>query len=297
MGRNEYIKAGKIAATVREKVRTMNLAGKSALEVCEMVEADIKNAGAQCAFPVNVSINEIAAHYTAEPNDGLIIKDEDTVKIDLGAHINGYIADTAVTVNGDSRYAEIVQTAEEALSAAMSIVKADAKTRDIGKTIEGVIKKNSCKPIVNLTGHSLGQYTIHAGKSIPNTWSIRSSNLTKDEAYACEPFVTTSDGMGFVRDGKIKNIFALVSRKNTKDDAANEMLKYIWDNFNALPFARRWLEKWEPSESEQLLKTLIKTKSVHAYAVLVEASGKRVAQAEHTFIAEDDGATITTSAQ
>ena len=53
------------------------------------------------------------------------------------------------------------------------------------------------------------QYTIHAGKSIPNIWSIGSFSLSGKEAYACEPFVTTGKGMGFVREGKIKNIFAL----------------------------------------------------------------------------------------
>ncbi len=295
-GREEYIKAGKIASTVREKVRGMDLAGKTALEICDMVESDIRNMGARCAFPTNVSINEVAAHYTAEPDDELVIGQDDTVKVDMGAHVDGYIADTAVTVNADPGHAEITDTAEEALAKAMSVVHSGAKTRDIGKAIEGVIKRNSCKPIANLTGHSLGRYTIHAGKSIPNTWAIRSSNLGEGEAYACEPFVTTKDGMGFVRDGKTKNIFALVSRKNTKNDDANRMLAYIWENFNALPFARRWLAEWEPGKAAELLDVLVKSKAVHAYAVLVEGAGKRVAQAEHTFIVEDSGITITTAA-
>lgn len=296
MGQDEYVRAGKIASTVREKVRRMDLAGKTALEICELVESDIKSLGAECAFPTNVSINEVAAHYTAEPDDELVIGQEDTVKVDLGAHIDGYIADTAVTVNTDPRHQDIVDTAEEALAEAISVVHSGTKTRDIGKAIENIIKKNSCKPIANLTGHSLDRYTIHAGKSIPNTWSMRSSNLGEGEAYACEPFVTTKDGLGFVRDGKTKNIFALVSRKKTKNDDANEMLEYIWENFNALPFARRWLEKWEPAKSAELLDVLVKTRAVHAYAVLIEAAGKRVAQAEHTFIAKKDGAIVTTSA-
>ena len=296
MGREEYVKAGAIVSGVREKVRGMDLAGMTALELCKTVESQIREGGARCAFPVNVSINETAAHYTAEPGDELVIGDADTVKVDLGAHIDGYIADTAVTVNADPRHDAIVEAAEEALAEAMSAVRAGAKTRDIGRTIERVIKRHSCKPIANLTGHSLDRYTIHAGKSIPNTWAIRSSDLDAGAAYACEPFVTTGEGSGYVRNGKTKNIFALVSRKKTKDGAANEMLEYIWDNFNALPFARRWLEKWEPAESARLLEKLVGSKAVHAYPVLVEAGGMRVAQAEHTFIAEDGGATVTTAA-
>ncbi len=296
MGREEYVRAGGIASAAREAVRGMDLAGRTALEVCEGVEADIRRRGAECAFPVNVSINEVAAHYTAEPGDTLVIGESDTVKVDLGAHIGGYIADTAVTVNMDPDHEHIVRAAEEALEEAMSVVRAGAKTRDIGRAIHDVIKRHSCKPIANLTGHSLGQYTIHAGKSIPNTWALRSSSLGAGEAYACEPFVTTSSGLGYVQDGETRNIFALVSKKRTKDGAANEMLDHIWERFNMLPFARRWLDRWEPGEAARLLDTLVKSRAVHAYAVLVEAAGQRVAQAEHTFIAEDGGATVTTRA-
>lgn len=296
MGRDEYVRAGEIACAAREAVRGMDLAGRTALEVCEGVEADIRRRGAECAFPVNVSINEVAAHYTAEPGDALVIGESDTVKVDLGAHIDGYIADTAVTVNMDPGHEHIVRAAEEALERAMSVVKAGASTRDIGRAIHDVIRRHSCKPIANLTGHSLGQYTIHAGKSIPNTWAIRSSSLGAGEAYACEPFVTTSDGKGYVRDGETKNIFALVSKKRTKDAAANDMLDHIWERFNMLPFARRWLDRWEPDEAARLLGTLVKARAVHAYPILVEAEGQRVAQAEHTFIAEDGGATVTTRA-
>ena len=94
-----YEKAGKIAGEVREDVRSKNWVGHTVEEICQYVESEIIKKGAKCAFPVNTSINEIAAHYTAEPNDPKTISDTDLVKIDLGAQINGFIADTAVTVN------------------------------------------------------------------------------------------------------------------------------------------------------------------------------------------------------
>ena len=140
------------------------------------------------------------------------------------------------------------------------------------------------------------QYTIHAGKSVPNIWSIGSFNFPNEQAFACEPFVTTGDGLGFVHEGKVKNIFALGSRKKTKDKEADEMLDYIWNNFNLLPFALRWLlEKWEEKDAKRILEILVKKKAVHAYPVLVEGNGQRVAQAEHTFIPKENGVTITTN--
>ena len=293
----DYVKAGKIASEVREMVRVKDWVGKTVYEICEWVEDEIRKRGAKCAFPVNTSINEVAAHYTAEPNDPITIKDTDLIKIDLGAQINGYIADTAVTVCYDPQYDGLVQAAEEGLANAMSMIKAGVKASDIGRTIETTIKQMGYKPIANLSGHSLEQYTIHAGKSIPNIWSIGGFSLSENSAYACEPFVTTSDGGGFVRNGQIKNIFAINSRKKTKDVEADKLLDFIWENFNMLPFALRWITKdRDEKEARELLNILVKKKAVQAYPVLIEVNEQRVAQAEHTFIPTENGVTVTTKA-
>ena len=290
-----YEKAGKIAGEVREDVRNKNWVGHTVEEICQYVESEIIKKGAKCAFPVNTSINEIAAHYTAEPNDPKTISDTDLVKIDLGAQINGFIADTAVTVNYNPKYDALVQTAENALQVAMSMIKNGIKSKDVGRSIHKTIQDVGFKPIVNLSGHSLDQYTIHAGKTVPNTWTIGSFTFSENEAFACEPFVTTREGLGYVRNGKIKNIFALVSRKKTKDEDANKLLEYIWTNFNMLPFALRWiLKEWEEKEARKLLEFLEKKKVVHSYPILVEANGEPVAQAEHTFIPTTTGVNVTT---
>jgi len=291
----DYIKAGKIAGEVRENVRKKDWIGSTLAEICEYVESQNIKRGAKCAFPVNTSLNEVAAHYTAEPNDPKTVSDSDLIKIDLGDQINGYIADTAVTENYDSLYDSLVQAAENALEAAMSMIKSGVISKDVGRKIQNTIMDMGFKPIANLSGHSLDQYTIHAGKTVPNMWTIGSFSFSENEAFACEPFVTTKNALGFVRNGKIKNIYALVSRKKTKDDEADKLQEYIWNNFNMLPFALRWIVKeWEEKEARKMLDFLIKKKVVKAYAILVEANGKTVAQAEHTFIPTQTGVTITT---
>jgi len=177
----------------------------------------------------------------------------------------------------------------------MSMIKVGVKSKDVGRKIQNTIMDMGFKPIANLSGHSLDQYTIHAGKTVPNMWTIGSFSFSENEAFACEPFVTTKNALGFVRNGKIKNIFALASRKMTKDNEADKLLEYIWNNFNMLPFALRWIVKeWEEKEARKILDFLIKKKVVKAYAILVEANGKTVAQAEHTFIPTQTGVTVTT---
>jgi methionyl aminopeptidase len=291
----DYVNAGKIASEVRENARKKNHVGSTLEEICNSIEKEIESKGGKCAFPVNVSLNEIAAHYTAEPNDRIIVKDTDLLKIDLGVQINGHIADTAVTVCYEPKYDFLVQAAESALKEAMSIIRVGAKSSDVGKTIEITVKQMGGIPIANLSGHSLEQYTIHAGKSVPNIWSIGSFLFQSTEAYACEPFVTTPEGSGFVREGKIRNIFSLVTRKRTKDDDANKMIDFIWKKFNMLPFALRWfIPEYDEKTAREVLEKLIKNKIVRSYPILVEANEQRVAQAEHTFIPQENGVIVTT---
>ena len=296
-GREDYLRAGRIAADVREMVRRKDWVGATVYEICEGVESEIRGRGAECAFPVNASINEVAAHYTAEPGDTTTIGDTDLVKIDLGAQVNGHIADTAVTVCYDPQFDGMVRAAEESLQKAMSMIRDGAKSSSVGRAIEGTIKRLGFKPIANLSGHSLDRYTIHAGRSIPNVWSIGGFSFSEGAAYACEPFVTTRQGGGFVRNTQTRNIFALGSRKRTKDAEADRLLDFIWENFNMLPFALRWITgEWEEKEARRLLEMLVKKKAVQSYPVLVEVNEQRVAQAEHTFIPTGDGVTITTEA-
>lgn len=296
MNLDGYLRAGRIASEVRERARKKYHVGSTLFEICESVESQIRERGAEPAFPVNTSLNEIAAHYTAEPNDRITVKEGDILKIDIGVHVDGYIADTAVTVCYDPKYDSMVKAAEAALAEAVRMARINTKASDIGKVIEGIITKMGYKPIQNLSGHSLQQYVIHAGKSIPNIWTFGSSfGLLGTEAYAIEPFATTKDGLGIVRDGKVKNIFGITSRKPSKDSDADELLEHIWAKYKTLPFALRWLTKdYEEARLRSLIETLLKKKNVHAYPILVEGNGKMVVQAEHTIIPNESGATVIT---
>jgi methionyl aminopeptidase len=296
MNIDSYLRAGKIASQVREEARKKYHVGSTLYEICETVEAKIRSLGAQPAFPVNTSLNEIAAHYTAEPNDQTIVKEGDVLKIDIGVHIDGYIADTAVTVCYDAKYESLTRAAEMALAEAVRIARASTKASDIGKSIENVISKMGFRPIQNLSGHSLQQYTIHAGKSIPNIWTIGSSfALMANEAYAIEPFATTKDGAGLVHDGKVRNIFGITSRKPSKDADADQLLEAIWGRYRSLPFALRWLtDAYEETKLRRLVDVLVKKKNVHAYPILVEGRNRTVVQAEHTLIPTENGSTVIT---
>ncbi len=291
-----YLKAGKIASEVREAARRKYHVGSTLFDICESVEAQIKGMGAQPAFPVNASLNEIAAHYTAEPADQTTVKEGDVLKIDIGVHVDGYIADTAVTVCYEPKYDSLVKAAESAVAEAVRTARANTKASDIGRVIETAIDRMGYRPIQNLSGHSLQQYVIHAGKSIPNIWTVGSSfALQPNEAYAIEPFATTKDGMGVVHEGKVRNIYGITSRKPSKEKDADEPLEMIWNRYRTLPFALRWLtDAYDEGRLRRLVDVLVKKKNIHAYPILIEGRGKTVVQAEHTLIPTDGGANVIT---
>jgi methionyl aminopeptidase len=296
MNFESYLRAGKIASEVREGARKKYHVGSTLLEICESVESQIRGMGAEPAFPVNTSLNDIAAHYTAEPNDSTTVKEGDVLKIDIGVQIDGHIADTAVTVCYDPKYESLVKAAEAALAEAVRAARANTKAGDIGRVIEATITKFGFRPIQNLSGHSLQQYTVHAGKSIPNIWTRGSSfALLPNEAYAIEPFVTTKDGQGVVYEGRMRSIFGITSRKPVKDEEADKLLDLIWNRYRTLPFAMRWLtDRYDEKDVRRLMETLIKKKNVHSYPILVEGYGKVVVQAEHTLIPSESSVSVIT---
>ncbi len=291
----KYRRAGRIAAEVRERVRDLVREGMLIIDLCEKV-ALIQEKGGQPAFPCNVSVNEIAAHYTSPPGDGRRIPRWSLVKVDLGVHVDGFIADTAVTVCFDPEKENLVHTAEEALKKAVEILRPGLPISQFGSAIQEVIRARGAKPVSNLTGHQVERYLIHMGKALPNVsnhFSVAKVNV--GEVYGVEPFVTTADAAGRVESSREKCIFQLSRRKPPRDPHAKMLLSYIEKNFHTLPFAERWLQGALPSNRyKAAFSKLLSSKSLTAYPVFIEASGKPVAQAEHTVLITEDGCLVLT---
>lgn len=287
--------AGRILREVREEVKGMVRGGIPVIEICERAEQLIIKKGAKPAFPCNVSINEVAAHYTSPPEDPLRIPEGALVKLDIGAHVDGYVVDTAVTICLNNEYADLVKAAEKALEAAIEAVRPGLSTSALGSLIERTIKLRGFKPISNLTGHQVGRYMVHAGTSLPNVAHVSFAKLKLGEAYAIEPFVTLMNAAGKVEDSEEITIFRLLKPKPLKHPYARRLLQYIEENFKTLPFALRWLRGVIPAGYfKEAFQELFKAKAVMGYPVFIEATRKPVAQAEHTVLVVDDGCLVLT---
>jgi methionyl aminopeptidase len=283
----KYMKAGKILSQVCEMVRPRVQVGVSLLEIAEMVERSTKELGGELAFPCNISLNRIAAHYTPRPEDDLVFG-EDMVKLDLGVHVDGYIADAAVTVDL-SGHPDMVEASKEALNAAIELVSPGVNTRDLGAAIEQAITGYGFKPVGNLTGHGLERYSAHAEPTIPNRAMDLGRTLQVGEVIAIEPFAT--DGLGRISEGPVVEIYGFSARRPVRSVEARELMKQIQERFGALPFARRWLEG---ERIDYALAQLLRAGIIHRYPILWEAEGALVAQSEHTVIVTENGCKITT---
>lgn len=291
MDKTKTIQAGKIAAQVKEYARGIIKPGMPLLEIADKIEQQIKDLGGEPAFPTNLSINEIAAHYTPSYDDTTVAYG--LLKVDLGVQIDGWIADTAFSLDmeGNAENTNLIAVAEKALESATSLIKANISSDEVGREIHRTIMSNNLNPIVNLSGHEMDQYDLHAGITIPNINDAK-NQILKPGIYAIEPFTTA--GNGKVHDGKPSGIYLMINSKNVRSPIAREVLEYIIDEYGTLPFCSRWLVKKFNTKALIALKQLEEQGNLHQFPQLIETSKRKVAQAEDTVILEEDKTIITT---
>jgi len=278
-----YSKAKEISDKVLEFSRKVASEEKKILEIAEQIENEIKKLGAKPAFPVNVSINDNAAHYTPDINDSIVVKDGDLVKIDFGVQCEGYIWDRAFTVCVGKKTHPLIDASEKALQEALRMIKPGVKICDISEVVEETINSFGFNPIRNLCGHGLERYVQHAEPTIPNGKNNIKSEIPEGKAVAMEVFAT--DGVGMVKESYPVMIYRFNEMKPVRMIEARKILETSVSDFEMLPFAKRWLAKIAtPMRIEFALKQLMDTNALEGYPILREESGGLVAQTEETIL-------------
>ncbi|MGQ9782052.1 MAG: type II methionyl aminopeptidase [Nitrososphaeria archaeon] len=292
-----YLKAGRIASQVLKEVKSKVQPGITFEKICKIIEDRSKELGGEQAFPANICLNEIAAHDTAGIEDDRTVKERDVVKLDVGIQVNGYIADTAITINFNEEYVDMVSANLEVLNLALKKVKAGESINEVGRTVHHFVTSKGYKTIANLSGHSLGQYQIHSGHSIPNTpFNGMLGRFSAGRSYAIEPFLTSKNAAAFVDEIEQVNIYSIIRRKRLKHEIADLLLQEIWEKRKMLPFSPRWfIDSYDKKDLLEALDYLVKNKMLRKYPVLKEATNQVVSQFEHTALVMENSTIITTS--
>ncbi|MCL4346198.1 MAG: type II methionyl aminopeptidase [Candidatus Thermoplasmatota archaeon] len=284
--KNKILEAGKLGRMALEYAQTLIEPGALFLEVAEKTEDYIRENGGKPSFPLNLSINNEAAHYTPSPNDKKTFRTGDLVKVDIGAQVDGYISDNAASmeVGGKGQYSDLVDCTREALNAALKVLRPGIEIYRIGEAIGSKIESFGFKPVKNLGGHGIARYDLHSTIFIPNYDDGNGRRIEPGQLIAIEPFAST--GIGMIHNGPGGNIYIFSGTKPKKGDP-------VIENFSTLPFAERWLAKVMPDYRDYLRKNLFMRQISH-FSVLKEHKGAMISQAEHTILFDGDQVIVTT---
>ena len=289
----DAVKAGTIAARVLSEMRGMVEPEASILRLCTVAEKKIREYGGKPAFPFNVSINHIAAHSTSPRGDRSEVPEFGLVKLDVGVHVDGWIADTALTVDIDGTLEGFVAATEDALQEAIAMFHPGVLLGDVGKRIEEVIKAYGLRPISNLTGHSIKRNRLHAGKTVPNTRERRTPTIEAEEYYAIEPFATT--GTGTVVDSEYVYIFANTGLDEAMEGTTEKLRQFLRKKYGPFPFASRWIgTKSSDIDIVDEMKALLKARAIVGYPLQIDKKGRPISQAEHTVFVSEEGPIVLT---
>jgi methionyl aminopeptidase len=291
MEKSKILKAGEIARQVKEYAKSIIKPNVKLLEIAEKIESEIIKLRGKPAFPVNLSINEIAAHYTPSYNDEIV--SHGLLKIDMGVQVDGFVADIAFSVDleNSKENKKLIEASEIALKNAIQKFRLGISLGEIGKTIQQTIESEGFVPIINLSGHEMKEYVVLSGLMIPNIDNKMPDKITRG-LYAIEPFAT--NGSGRVVEGKPSGIYLLVNDKNVRNNEARKILNFIIEEYKTLPFCSRWIVKKWGIKSLFALKQLEENGNLHNYPQLIEVSKAKVSQAENTILVEDKEVKVTT---
>ena len=295
----DWVIAGRIIARVAKKIQGIVKPGKTLLEIAEEIEREIKKQGAELAFPVNLSMNEIAAHYTPSPLDKTKLETNSLIKIDMGANVNGALSDMAITIvfgTLSKKVRELIKATQDALYKAIDMIKDGVRVIEVSKQIWKTAHEYGFGVLVDLGGHNLKRWILHGGITIPNAPSrdfINRRKLRKGMVVAIEPFLVNNSKDSETEALPYEQIFSIIPSTKIKE---SKFLEFIWRRYRTLPFALRWLAKKESTftKVEKLVKYYLNQGHIVGYPALKDVKGNLVVQFEHTVYVKDNSAEILT---
>lgn len=288
----KWRQAGRVSAQALEYGISIIRKGASVLEVCDKVDAKIIELGAKPSFPSQISLNDVAAHFCPEADDKTVLEDQ-IVKLDVGACVDGFLGDTAATVDLSGSNAELVKASRDALDAAIKVVAPGVKLREIGSVIKEAISSFGFSPVVNLSGHGIGRFQVHTVPTIPNFENGDDTELYVGQIIAIEPFAT--NGSGAIYESSNPSVFMEIAKKPVRDATTRQVLAEI-QSYEGLPFTTRWLtRKFPVFKVGFALRQLSSLGIIQQFPPLVEKHHGMVSQAEHTVLVGDKPVILTTA--
>ncbi|KIN93847.1 hypothetical protein M404DRAFT_170028 [Pisolithus tinctorius Marx 270] len=293
-------RAAEVHRQVRQYARKYIRPGQSLTKIAEYIEngtrALVEENGLECGvgFPTGLSLNNCAAHFTPNAGDTTILQSGDILKVDFGVHVKGRILDSAFTLTWEPTYDRLVEAVKAATDTGIREAGIDVRLGELAGYIQETMESYEVevkgkvlpvKPIENLSGHSIGMYQIHGGKSVLLVKNEDPTKMEEGDYFAIETFGST--GRGRVVDNGDCSHFAKIidaPRVPIRLTSAKSLLRTISTNFGTLPFCRRYLDRIGESKYLLALNHLVQQGIIQDYPPLCDAIGSMTAQFEHTIL-------------
>lgn len=294
----DFKKSGIIHKIVQHNVIENLNKFNSALDIVEFIEENIKELSkydpnyplkSGIGFPVGISINDIAAHFTPSKNNNIIIKDDDLIKIDFGVHINGCITDGAFSWCPNGKYNDLIDISKGATELGIKNSGVDVILGELGGLIQEYIESKEIeidnkilpiKSIYDLSGHNIAPYIIHLNKAVPNIRIPYFERMKENEVFAIETFPTTGNG-SILNDIECNHFMIESKNLNLINKIKNNDIKKIYNSRKTLAFCPRWFDFEIPNSS-----------FITKYPVLKTSDGGIVSQYEKTIYIKNNGVEI-----
>ncbi|CAH1119301.1 unnamed protein product [Phaedon cochleariae] len=309
----KYKMAGEIVNRVLKQVIEKCVVGASVKEICEFGDQLLSDETSKVfkkekelkkgiAFPTCVSINNCICHFSPVPNEAdCILKKEDVVKVDLGAHIDGFIAVVAHTVvmgaskehKVTGRRADVVLAAHFASQAALRLLKPGNETYAITDAVQKVAESYKCKPVEGMLSHQLKQFKIDGEKTViqnPNDAQKKEHEkfeLDKHEVYAMDVLISTGEGIGKETETRVSIYKKTEETYQLKLKASRTFYTEVRTKYGSMPFNLRSFQ--DETKAKMGVVECVKNKLIEPFQVLYEKPGEFVAHFKFTVLLMPNG--------
>ncbi|KNC21209.1 hypothetical protein FF38_10989 [Lucilia cuprina] len=314
----KYKLAGEIVNRTLKAVIDLCVAGGSVRDICTKSDALIteetskvykkeKELKKGIAFPTCLSVNNCVCHFSPSKNDpDHVLKDGDVVKIDMGAHIDGFIAVAAHTVvvgatadkKVTGRQADVILAAYWAVQAALRLLKAGNNNYAITDAVQQISESYKCKPIEGMLSHELKQFKIDGEKTIIQNPSEaqrkehEKCNFETHEVYAIDVIVSTGEGIGREKDTKVSIYKKTDENYMLKLKTSRALLAEVKTKYGNMPFNIRGFD--EETKARMGVVECVSHKMIEPFQVLYEKPSEYVAQFKHTVLLMPNGVNLVT---
>lgn len=262
------------------------------------------------AFPTCLSVNNCICHFSPSKNDpDYALKAGDVVKIDLGAHIDGFIAVAAHTIvigatpekKSTGRACDVVLAAYHASQAALRLLKDGTNNYAVTEAVQKIASEYKCKPIEGMLSHQLKQFKIDGEKTIIQNPTIAQKKehekcaFEKYEVYAMDVLISTGEGLGKELDTKVSIYKKTEENYVLKLKASRAFYGEVKKKYGTMPFNLRNFE--EEAKAKMGVIECVTHKLVEPFQVLYEKHNEIVAQFKNTVLILPNGLQLVTGHQ